>query len=176
MNARVVDRLGKLHPSDRAWILHQLSPRERSALMDIASADTALPIKGPATAAPDTTKVAASPAAEVDHVAETRRADVGRVVEVLQWEPAWVVAALMSIESWPWSASALQSMPATLRADVTDLMRRPLNPTAAMRERLIAYFVDALQDVGNRPMPSRWQSLVRRAEAVLVRKRLVLGS
>jgi hypothetical protein len=175
MSARVVERLGKLHPTDRSWILHQLSPRERSVLMDIASTDTPPATEGPKPIAREPEKVAATTIV-LEPADEIRRAHATRVVQVLQEEPAWLIATLMSIESWPWSADALQSMPATLRADVADLLRRVPDLTPVMQERLLARFVEGLKGVRGENLPSRWQMLASRVRAALVKKRLALRS
>lgn len=170
MSARVLDRLGKLHPADRSWVLNQLSARERSSLMDLAVAVVPEPSSQVTTVAPAPIVGAQLP---VDTV---RAADAHRVSQLLQHEPAWFIALLMSLESWPWSTSVLQALPAKLRADVADLMRRAPQCGTRLRERVLEYCIAHLKHIRPTKRPTAIQSLARRVKTILIKNRLTLRS
>jgi hypothetical protein len=169
-----IDRLSRLEAGDRVWILGQLSAREKAALMDKVCADT--PAEGHARIIPITT---ASPSAGDSAIERLRAATAAGVARALRAEPAWLIAAVLSIEHWPWHGEFLQQLPTGLRSDVAQLSSN-VRPSAATRESLVRHVVAQLDGERAAVPASLLRSLLRpllhRLEVVFVNHRLALRS
>lgn len=130
---------------DRAWLLAQLAPAERStveglladleglripadrALLDEALAVAPPPAPMPAAAAPERNSaepersaavgVGDDPDAAADRSA-LGKADPARLAGLLRSEPAQLVALLLSLGNWPWREALLQRIGAAKRIEV----------------------------------------------------------
>jgi flagellar motor switch protein FliG len=169
-----IDRLSRLEAGDRAWILGQLSAREKAALMDKVCADT--PAEDPARRASATEEVTAPPPVGYSTSMQLRAANASAIAGVLRSEPVWVIAAVLSIEHWPWQAEFMQQLPAGLRADVVQLLSQTRRPSAATCESLARLAVTQLDRERSPASASLLRSLLHRLEVVFVSKRLALRS
>jgi len=165
-----IDRLSRLEAGDRAWILGQLSAREKAALMDKVCADT--PAEGHARAP---TTINTPPPVGDSGIERLRAATANAIAGVLRVEPAWVIAAVLSVEHWPWQGELLQQLPAGLRSDVAQLLSNR-RPSAATCESLVRLVVTQLGGEHRPAPPSLLRSLLHRLEVVFVNKRLALRS
>jgi hypothetical protein len=169
-----IDRLSRLEAGDRAWILGQLSAREKAALMDKVCADT--PAEDPARRASATEEVTAPPPVGYSESERLRAANPSAIAGVLRAEPVWVIAAVLSIEHWPWHGEFMQQLPAGLRSDVVQALSSARRPSAAACESLVRLAVKQL-DIGHSAAPpSLLRSLLHRLEVMFVNKRLALRS
>ena len=169
-----IDRLSRLEAGDRAWILGQLSAREKSALMDKVCADT--PADAPARKASATEEVTVPPPVGDSETRRLRAANAGAIAGVLRAEPVWVIAAVLSIEHWPWHVEFMQQLPAGLRSDVVQSLSNARRPSAAACESLVRLVVSQLDIEHGAAPPSLLRSLLHRLEVMFVNKRLALRS
>jgi len=169
-----IDRLSRLEAGDRAWILGQLSAREKAALMDKVCADT--PAGDPARRASATEEVTAPPPVGYSESERLRAANASAIAGVLRVEPVWVIAAVLSIEHWPWHGEFMQQLPAGLRSDVVQALSSARRPSAAACELLVRLAVKQLDVEHIAAPPSLLRSLLHRLEVMFVNKRLALRS
>ena len=169
-----IDRLSRLEAGDRAWILGQLSAREKAALMDKVCADT--PAGDPARRASATEEVTAPPPVGYSESERLRAANASAIAGVLRAEPVWVIAAVLSIEHWPWHGEFMQQLPAGLRSDVVQALSSARRPSAAVCESLVRLAVKQLDIEHSAAPPSLLRSLLHRLEVMFVNKRLELRS
>lgn len=168
VHAQVLDRLGGLRPSDRAWILKRLSVRERAALMEGGMQELN------AFDARSAGASSAAPSADKKHRVTLLLATAETMTDVLRREPPWLIAAMLALDEWPWAQTVLQSLPGHVRAEVQHLLERSVTLTAAMRDAVLA---SCAQQVGINPAAakhSRLKGLLKSMEAALVRKRRTL--
>lgn len=170
--AHVLDRLGQLPPRDRAWILKQLSPHERSALMGMATAYAPQPPTSAVSKPVMETAVSAS--AQKEHIATVRVAAPEMVADTLRREPAWLIAAVLSIEEWTWTQDVLHRLPLHLRTEVAHHADKPGVLTPALREALLEKCAQQLRTGRTFVKPSKVRVLLKTIEAMLVSKRLAL--
>jgi hypothetical protein len=167
-----IDRLSRLEAGDRVWILGQLSAREKAALMDKVCADT--PAGNPARHTPIT--ITAPPPVGDSAMERLRHATSGAVARALRAEPAWLIAAVLSIDVWPWRSEFLQQLPAGLRSEIAQSLGNAKRPTDAVCDALVRLAIGRIEGERRPPRRSLVRSLLHRLEVVLVNKRLTLRS
>lgn len=160
--------LGKLHrlsARDRAWILEHLSEQERARLLSS--------LTDPAAAITDTQRsVEQSPAdaRSVDAAKILGRVEPRLAATITRSEPAWLNAVVASTQDSAWRVAFMESLPASVRADVERIQPKEFGP--ALREsvtRLILARCD-----GNVPVESAFERLVERLSSSRSRKRMTL--
>ena len=124
MSGRALKMFERLHSADRAWILSQLSSREKMRLAQALGAvgeDAVL--------------------YEKQHTAQTLRAlervDPEKIARELNGEPVWIVAAIFSATTWSWRSRVMKRLPANLRLDVEALEREGLSIPPQVTSRLL---------------------------------------
>ncbi len=96
-------RIAALHPSDRQWLLAEVSMQARTGLSQaLAGART-----GPGTAALLSTSRGAR-----ELIAGATPEDVARALEA---QPAWLAAVLLRMNIWPWPTAVLRRLPSLER-------------------------------------------------------------
>jgi hypothetical protein len=165
-----IDRLSRLEAGDRAWILGQLSAREKAALMDKVCADT--PADDPARRTSATEEVTAPPPVGYSESERLRAANATAIAAVLRAEPVWVIATMLSIEHWPWHVEFMQQLPAGQRSDVVQSLSHARRPSAAACESLVRLVVKQLDMEHGAAPPTLLRSLLHRLEVMFVNKRL----
>jgi hypothetical protein len=128
-SADVLARLAALHPVDRKWLLANV-PNETRAQLAAALESPRVDSAGSGETPP--------PHGERNARYMIRNAPAADVAGVLQSEPAWITAAIMRMEEWPWSAAVLKSMPLMQRPRITLGDSHELKPalTSALLEAL----------------------------------------
>ena len=152
---RALDLLAGLNADDRDWIVHHLSAGAKSRLMESRQ-----PATTPAAAVPVR---ATAPAVSV--IERLCGADPDRIGFVLHAEPAWLVCSVLRAHSWPWRKPVLQSLPASMRAEIARLERQGTALAAPALEVLLG---DLAECVG---APTSGPASPSGFEAVLLRLR-----
>jgi hypothetical protein len=151
----VAMRLRSLGAADRAWLLDQLLPEERTriaalldevdalhpdvepeALLDLVRED--LPAAS-ALRAPESSPQR-GPTAAVGH------AHPDMIARVLADEPDWLVARVCAIERWPWLSGYLAAMDRARAARIEALMRDAQPARRALENALVAALAGRLED------------------------------
>jgi hypothetical protein len=101
---QLLARILALHPADRQWLLANASAETRARL--VAALES-----GP------TEWNAPAPCAE--EPGSDRQVIGGAQPEAVVWalrtEPSWMVAAVLQLQQWPWTAAVLERLPASRR-------------------------------------------------------------
>jgi hypothetical protein len=131
--------LHELNESDRSWILGRIPDEKRAQLSTLLAELRNLGIPAESGFAEH---FAAHQEVQVQEPRIAgprellRNAKPDRLVHILHGEPAWLVAAVLSIESWSWQEGFLERTGAERRAAIRADMRRHLAPKLA--EALVA--------------------------------------
>jgi hypothetical protein len=119
-SAAILARLAGLHPIDRKWLLENVPTETRARLaaaLETVQEEPAGNIQQTSSHRDARYAIAGAPAADV--------------ANALQSEPAWLTAAVMRMEDWPWFAVVLKSMPLMLRPQPTIGVSTALKPALA---------------------------------------------
>lgn len=162
--------LGKLHrlsARDRAWIVEHLSERERTQLM--------VSLAEPEPAIADAKLHPAEPPREAGATSTDAARTLGRVeprlvAMVTRTEPAWLNAVIASTQEAAWSVAFLESLSASLRADVERAHSKEFGP--ALTESVTRLVLARCQ--GDVPVESAFERLVERLSSSRSRKRMTL--
>lgn len=162
--------LGKLHrlsTRDRAWIVEHLSEQERAQLMSS--------LTEPAPAITNTKLRAVEPPRGLEVTSPDAARTLGRVeprlvAMVTRTEPAWLNAVIAATQDAAWNVAFLDSLPASLRADVERMHATEFGP--ALRESVTRLVLARCQ--GNVPVESAFERLVERLSSSRSRKRMTL--
>lgn len=164
--SELLGQLHKLNARDRAWIVEHLSDQERARLMS----SLAEPAPG----------ITAMKLHAVEHPpADVKSADAARtlgrvepriVAMITKTEPAWLNAVIASEQEPAWNEVFLETLPATLRAEVERM--HPKEFGAALRESVTRLILARCQ--GNVPVESTFERLVDRLSSARSRKRMTL--
>jgi hypothetical protein len=127
-SADVLARLAALHPVDRKWLLANVPNETRAQL--------AAALESPRVDSAGSGETPPHGACNARYM--IRNASAADVAGALQSEPAWITAAIMRMEEWPWSAAVLKSMPLMQRPRITLGDSHELKPalTSALLEAL----------------------------------------
>jgi hypothetical protein len=144
-----------LDPADRRWVLARVDPADAAVLRTHLRELRDLGIPADPALAPS-----AAPGAD-GHAAAVARTSAAGVHLALGEEPAWIVAQLLDLRDWPWSAAFLAGLTEERRAAVARAAPAPLAPHAAAA--LLAAVAARLAGDGPAAAPSVWDKLRRRA-------------
>lgn len=120
--------LHALQESDRAWLLASLQPAQRLLLEGLVEELQQLGIPTDPSLVDEAIEVAASRSRPIARLASTdadlERADVRVLARVLAAEPAELIARLLKIRPWPWSAALLAQLGDAKRASIGEHLAR----------------------------------------------------
>ena len=120
---QMIERLLRLAPQDRDWILAHLSAAARTNLLrQLGEASTQAAAESP-------------PALESEQALDALDGDA--VASYLASEPSWLVAMIMSLRSWRWENQLLARLPPVTRLEVNQ-MRGSLPPLSVAMKKLLA--------------------------------------
>ena len=117
--------LRALHPTDRAWMLSQLSSEEKASIHDfISHADTsALPAQSFELAVAREERNALTEPAIVTRL---NALDPFQIACILEREPDWVVALVIDAHRWPWHNLVLNQLGLERESRITRIDYSPL--------------------------------------------------
>lgn len=168
--------LGKLHqlkPRDRAWIVERLSEQERTQLLAKVAAPEAQPdVVSTQLRAVDGRPSQAEPKA-TDVVRSLSRVEPRQLAAVLKSEPAWLIAAILSVQQPAWGAMLLDALPAAPRTDVERIQLLHMHFGAALTESATRLILTRCHN-GQVPVESAFDRIVQRLTTARSRKRLTL--
>ena len=132
---------------DRAWLLAQLAPQERTQLEPLLAelrtlgipAERALLDEAIGVARLAAGREAGAAKAHADALAKLRKADPEELAAILRREPAVLVAKLCRMAKWPWRDAVLRKLGSATRKQV-ELALRELDgpPGEALQRHLVA--------------------------------------
>ena len=151
---RAAMRLRSLGAADRAWLLDQLAPEERTRIAALLEEVDALHPGVEPEALADLVQVdlhvPASRASESSLLdgptAAVAGADPGMIARILADEPDWLVARVCAIEHWPWLAAYLASIDRTRASRIEAQMRDAQPARHALESALIAAVAARLEE------------------------------
>jgi hypothetical protein len=157
--------LHSVDPASRSWVLMQLPDRERALLSDYVGELKSLGIPADPMLADGVLADAARVAMPLPRLPRDalRLAEGDALLQILLREPDWLIAAVMSIEAWPWREAVFAGLDASKRERVRQALRPQL--PAALASSLCAGLAARLS-VTNPAPPMRlrtlgWRAVVR---------------
>ena len=172
--ADVVALLGTLCDADRAWIVGKLPSHAKSRLLaagsDLSSATPASTAHASATSASKQPAVPAN--RELYDVLV--RTDPQSVINVLRNEPAWLIAAVLSAQEWPWHSDLLMALAPSVRSDVTCIQKIGTTFAAPLIDSLVRLVASRASSGVTPQRQSKFETLVSRLAASRSKKRLSL--
>lgn len=162
--SKLLARIAALHPSDRQWLLAEVSAPERALLTAALEGH-----EGTATDALVTLGDRGTLGAR-ELIASAAPEDVALA---LQTQPAWLSTVLMRMDEWPWSASIRNHLPLTQRQMPT-VGQPGLAVKPALSAAILQSFARSLRLIeasARAPTPRlpRFETLLQRLQAGVLR-------
>jgi hypothetical protein len=168
-------RLAKLQPQDRAWVVSQLSARQRGALMDLAQVEPSARVDRPSVARVHEPVVAQRAVDDAAAPADVfKSATASEVVAALGSEPVWLIRAVLTLDEWPWAEQFLEQLSPAIRTSVLQVSARTVAPV--VRDMLIRQCVQRLRGATPEELAQRKPTLMERVRHMLIARRLALRS
>lgn len=162
--AEVLEQLGSLAEADRAWILAQLSPGAKARLLEEPQPSATAPFVAPSAVPVDADQI--SPRMLL------ARVDAERAAHAFATEPAWVLAALLAAEEWPWRAALIARLADPVRMELERLERTTF--TVHLLDIVLRVAVQKVSGCEPPRRDSRFSKLVTKFSASRTRRRLSL--
>jgi hypothetical protein len=160
----VLTRLSSLAEKDRVWILARLPADAKARLLEGRRAVPPPEPSSPPTPLPGANELEArSPRRLLSEV------DAARVCHALRTEPAWVLAAILKVQVWPWQAKLLASLSESTRLEVQRLVS--VTYTTQMLDSIVRLAQQKVADCGAPSRNSRFARLAAKLSAARARKR-----